>query len=78
MLCTSIVRNPRKRCKDPREAFYFGGTDGIHYGRLVADRNRRYRSSREENSLIYTAIVLDLPRVSISTEFLKELPLLLK
>ena len=24
-----------------REAFYFGGTDGIHYGRLVADRNRR-------------------------------------
>jgi len=41
MLCTSIVRPARKRCKDPRDAFYFGGNDGIHYARLIADRNRR-------------------------------------
>jgi hypothetical protein len=27
--------------KDPREGYYFGGNNGEHYGRLVADRNRR-------------------------------------
>jgi hypothetical protein len=51
MLCTSIVRPARKRCKDPKDAFYFGGNDGIHYARLIADRNRRGENPAMQRSL---------------------------
>lgn len=41
-LQTSIVRTPYKRYRDVREAEYFGGTDNIHYGRILSDRHRRH------------------------------------